>query len=144
MQAIHTIRTLTHAPVRRRVYSIEVVAWRYSTDLQTTALEVEFPLYSVIQIIVIVIICLPMWLPSILPIITWDMRPSYYYYYYYPGFVPRNIMVILNRPIRLCHWKDVITSASWQHITIGWACLRVRKWWAESIVDSMSTTITKS
>ena len=52
-------------------------------------------------------------------------------------FGPRNIMVTLNRPIRLFHWRDVISSASWQHITIGWACLRVRKWRAESIVASM-------
>ena len=59
-------------------------------------------------------------------------------------FGPRNIMVTLNRPIRLFHWRDFISSASWQHITIGWACLRVRKWRAESIVASMSTTITKS
>ena len=57
-------------------------------------------------------------------------------------FGPRNIMVILNRPIRLFHWRDVISSASWQHITIGWACLRVNG--ELSLVASMSTTITKS
>jgi len=46
---VHTIRTHTHAPVRRPVgiqqpkdgSILEVVAWRLFTDLQTTGLAME-------------------------------------------------------------------------------------------------------